>query len=184
MKLKLIAFQIIWGTALASGATITAYTDEAAFIADTGATAIFPTVTGWATPIPDGYALDLLNLSGHANDRTVTLTFLSPVLAFGATLNNAPAGIGSGTQYWIDGVKVAEFGVGVLIQGFAGIVSDVSFSSLKIKTNQAFSGFIREHVDMTGLIGSTPPDGTVPEPGTFGLLGAAMVGLAWWKGRR
>jgi len=178
-KLILITLMnIIWGTCY--GAIITTYTDQSEFVAVTGAVEIAPEVTGDAVPIPGGFFFTLWNLPGHALDRTVTLNFAGPVNAFGATWDNLPYGVGTGIELWTGGAQVAEFGAGVLIQGFYGIVSDVSFTSLRLKTNAAFGSFMLERGTATGLLGTPQGDSAVPEPGTW-LVGVALAGLAWLR---
>jgi hypothetical protein len=169
-KLILIALMnIIWGTAFA--APITTYTDGSTFSVDTGAVAIAPTVTGFASPIPDGYILDLINPT-----QTVTFTFVEGLTAFGAWWFNAPYDVGTGMiATTSNGDVMVIAGPGVYTNAFWGFVSDIPFTSVEVSTALANGVQARERLYVKNMVGA---DGTVPEPGAFMLLGSGLLVLA------
>ncbi|MEO5925182.1 MAG: PEP-CTERM sorting domain-containing protein [Bryobacteraceae bacterium] len=120
--------------------------------------------------------------------------------AFGATWNVSVGGLGSGLKITVallgGGTQVVELSPGVAAnlgynvgpdgggEFFFGFTSDVAFTSVTLSGSNTF-GLTNETLNFDDLLveqaGAVvppvdPPSG-VPEPSTFGMVGAAMVGL-------
>ena len=131
------------------------------------------------TPICDGAACGFNTTAGGSQwlslyAGSVTFTFASPIHAFGAYLSGLQEDGSSVT--FNDGapqsVGIPNPGGTVGGVGFVGFSDTSAFSSVTININLDVVG-----VDdvRTGTAGTA---GAVPEPATFGLLGAALAGLA------
>lgn len=147
-----------------------------------------PTVTtfsafGAVTAAPGGFLLSLNNPTGPANDTAIFVSG-SPLTSFGAYWDNLPSGVGTGVRVFADNVFVGQFGVGVLQQGFWGFTSTETFSSIKMETNNPFSGFLQEHVLALQLEGGSADSVKTPEPGTLGLLSLGLIGVGLYRRRR
>lgn len=133
------------------------------------------TAAGWATPIPNGYFVNLVNQFGTANDRWATFTASEPLLGISFYADNEPFVVGSGWCMYLDGVQVFCPGIGVLIQQTLSFTSTQPFNMLRIEANYAPGTLERGNI--LNLQGTpwNPPLNPVPEPGTFALVG--IVGL-------
>lgn len=165
----LIATLLLAGPTFA--ATITTYSSESAFINATALNVTDFSATGPVSAAPGGFMVALNNPSGPANE-TVTILSDVPLVAFGATWDNLPYGVGTGIRVYANNTFVGQFGVGVLFQDFWGFTSTQAFSSIRLETNSPFAGFVQEHATLVDMRGSA-----VPEPAAWSMIGAALIAL-------
>jgi len=119
------------------------------------------TLSGW-----------LWNKAEGQEDYTVAIILPNPTLAWGATFDNGPAGVGTGMC-----MVGTCAGSGVYYGGFFGVISDTPLTTILLSTLPTFNGFAFEHFTVTNMIVGTMPEQPkpqVPEPSTAGLLGAAL----------
>jgi hypothetical protein len=205
LKLTLLGTALTASTTFA--ATIVTYTDAGAFNASgivggsatvtetfAGNTSLFTTFS--VAPSPYGFSGDARStrvLAGSNPYSEVITLDAGNMTAFGGTWNLGPGGIGSGIKITI---SLVGGGTQVLtpILGYAagttgnnpfffGFTSDVAFTAVTLSIGGQ-AGSLSEVftldnllVEQDGAAPPPPPPSGVPEPSTFGLMGAAMVGL-------
>jgi hypothetical protein len=204
LKLTILGAALTASTTFA--ATIVTYTDAGSFNASgivggsatvtetfAGNTSLFTTFS--VAPSPYGFSGDLRNTRiTNTYSEVVTLN-AGNMTAFGGNWDLSPGGIGSGVKITI---SLVGGGTQVLtpILGYAtgttgtnpfffGFTSDVAFTAVTLSIGGQ-NGSFSEVFTLDNLLVEQdggapppppPPPSGVPEPSTFGLMGAAMVGL-------
>lgn len=145
------------------------------------------TTYGSIHEIAGGYQLDLRETI-YGPDRTATLVSDVPLSSFTAYFDNLPNHVGSGIVAFVNGQQVINTAPGALVQDYLFIASQTPFSAITFRTNfvwgwQEIFNITNIHAVEYVFDPTCPPGSAVPEPGTFGLMGAALVGIGWWKRR-
>jgi hypothetical protein len=120
------------------------------------------------------------------------------MIAAGATFNLLPGGVGGGVLLTLNFAsgpsQLIQVGPDTVILGtntgnftgpfFFGFKSDVAFVSFTLSNGAGLENFSYDNllIERSGVACTVncdppPPTSGVPEPSTFGLMGAAMVGL-------
>lgn len=128
---------------------------------------------------------DFVDDGRNFNYTTTFSTTLGPFFGFGAIWDTAPNLEGGGitiTVYFQNGGSetispnpfINDF------DGWRGFTSTVAMTSFKLSRPAC----TQEHFQMDNLVFATNPSNVVPEPGTYILLGSALLGLGLLRRRK
>jgi len=194
MKIKLLAAAIAAIMASAAQATVTIYTNEAAFIAalETSQLENFANQT-----LEPGLSFvsnaGTIN-TGRFNDRTVrggaqtTFSFAGGVNGVGAVFDLSPGNFGQGLTFTLNlsagGTEAVGQEIFTNVNTFFGFISNNRFNSVRIRAGSGNG--VAETYRLDNLRYGVSPLAVVPEPATWGMLvlGFGIVGIGMRKRNR